>query len=240
MPVSIDSLIDRQLRRWEMERSHREQPDAAVPHHRTSGALITVSRQHGTHGVEIASRLADEFGYTLLHRDMIDRMCASTGYSRRLLAALDEHSRSQLTHWFDSMLSGAWVDTSDYARALVTTIGSIAMLGGVVVVGRGAHLMVGSERGFHVRVIAPRKQRIRQLMERSGQTARDAEREIDARDHERAEFIRRVYGGSIDNLLAYDLVINEAGRTPETIVPWLAPAAREKFSRLRSLESAIA
>ena len=67
-----------------------------------------------------------------LVRDIIDRICESTDYSRRLLEALDEHSQSQLTTWVQSMLAGRYVDEGDYVRALLKTIYSIARLGGVV------------------------------------------------------------------------------------------------------------
>ena len=74
MRGSIDSIIDRQLRRWEHERRTTR---AAGPEPRPGPGfqpVITVSRQHGSSGSTIASALAERFGYTLLHRDVIERM----------------------------------------------------------------------------------------------------------------------------------------------------------------------
>jgi cytidylate kinase len=235
MPASIDGIIDRQLRRWEMERttartlaSERAPAVLAQP-------IITFSRQHGSNGAAIAGQLAERFQYTLLHRDIIDRMCQSTGYARRLLEALDERSKSQVTNWFDAMLAGKYVDANDYVHALLKTMYSISQLGGAVVVGRGANFIVGPQGGFHVRVVAPREQRIRNVMARRNSSHKDASLEVDQRDHERAEFIRKLFGHSVDDPLAYDVIVNEAETTPNAILGWLEVAARDKFGRLRPL-----
>jgi cytidylate kinase len=237
MATSIDAIIDRQFRRWELERSigHRPEPEREGP----AGAhpLITVSREHGSVGSAVAASLADRFGYTLLNRDVIDRMCQSTGYSRQLLEALDDRSRSQMATWFDSMVGGLYFDSTDYVRALFTTLYSIARLGGVVVVGRGANFIIGRDRGFHIRVVAPREDRIRAIAERKGVSLRDAAHEVAVRDHERSEFVRRMFHRSADDPLAYDLVINAAGASPRALAEWLAVAARQKFERLRPLEA---
>lgn len=229
MTPSIDGIIDRQLRRWELERSIARASGATHALEPAFQPLITVSRQHGSRGAEIAAGLAEHFQYTLLHRDVIDRLCESTGYGRRLLEALDERSRSGLDTWCDSMVSGRWVDASDYVRALFQTIYSIARLGGVVVVGRGSNFIVGREHGFHVRVVAPRESRIQRIVEREGVTYREAEREVNACDHARAEFTRRTFGRSADDPLAYDVVVNSESMPPETACDWLAEAARLKF-----------
>jgi len=229
---SVDSLLDRQLLRWELERSSGRKRDTTHHETRALAPLITVSRQHGTIGAEIAHRLADHFHYTLLHRDMIERMVESTGHARRLLEALDGHTRSRIATWVESMMAGTYVDEGEYVRALLQTIYSIAELGGVVVVGRAANFIVGPDRGFHVRVVAPREVRIRAIMERSRIGEKEAAHEIDLRDRERADFVRHMFGRSLDDPLGYDVVVNADDQSAETIGRWLAAAAREKFERM--------
>lgn len=232
---SIDSILDRQVRKWELER-------AARPHERgplgRPGTLVqpvlTVSRQRGSGGTHLAERLAECFGYTLLHRDVIDRICASSGYQRRIVASLDGHARSQLQLWVESVLQGAYVDANDYVKALLEVIYSISQLGGVVVVGRGANFILGHERGFHIRVVAPREVRVRSLAEREGLAERDALREIEKSDRERTEWIRKVFGRSIDDPLGYDLVINQSSISMESAASLVAAAAQEKFEKLRA------
>lgn len=238
MPTSIDALIDRQLRRWELERKGAQEPrsePAPGGQH-----VITISRQHGSSGVEIAAEMAGRFGYTLLHRNVIDRMVESTGYSRRLLQVLDERGRSEVTSWFDSMLAMRYVDMDDYVCALLKTVYSIARLGGVVVVGRGANYIVGLEHGVHFRVVAPLEMRVRTVAERDGLDDKEARRRVETLDRSRSEFVRKVFGRSVDDPLGYDLVVNEAALRHEQIVELMVDVAEDKFRKLRASESAAA
>jgi cytidylate kinase len=237
---STEALIDRQLRKWEMERSlQRSAKERAEPVPAPQG-VITVSRQRGSGGTLLAERLATRFGYTLLHRDLIDRICESTGYKRRLLESLDEHSRNEISVWLESILAGRYLNATDYVRALFETISSVARLGGVVVVGRGANFVIGPKHGFHLRVVAPREVRIQNLVEREGLSEKAAAHEVDVADRERAEFMRKVYGHSIDDPLHYDLVINHLSISVDSAVSLIAAAALEKFDRMRATQEARA
>jgi cytidylate kinase len=230
MPDSIDAIIDRQLVQWEHGRTAGEL--AATATAAPPLPLLTVSREHGSNGGAIAARLAEHFGCTLLRRDALDRL-ATSAYASRLLQSLDEDSRSRMGAWFDSVMGGVHADSITAVRALFTTLFALARLGGVVVVGRGASFVLGLERGFHVRIIAQREHRIRTIAERRGVSLREAAREIANRDHDRAEFVRRLFHRSVDDPLAYDATVNSTGASPEAITEWLAAAAQQKFERLR-------
>jgi cytidylate kinase len=231
---NIESILDRQVRRWELERTvqlHEGQPDGRA--RRLRQPVITVSRQRGSGGTILAERLAQRFGYTLLHRDIIDRICESAGYKRRVVESLDGHARSQLQLWFESVVQGHYVDASDYVKALLEVIYSISELGGVVVVGRGANFILGHDRGFHIRVVAPREVRVRNLVTREAMGEREARHEIEKSDRERDAWVRQVFARSADDPLAYDLIVNHLSISMESATSLVAAAAQEKFERLR-------
>ena len=236
---SIDRILDRQVRRWEAEKvAHVHEHGSHDRPGATFQPILTVSRQRGSGGTLLAQRLAERFGHTLLHRDVIDRICESSGYQRRIVESLDGHARSQLQLWVESVLQGTYVDASDYLKALLEVIYSISQLGGVVVVGRGANFILGHERGFHLRVVAPLEVRVRNLVVREGLAERDALREIEKRDHERTEWVRKACRRSIDDPLGYDLVINQLSVSMEAATTLVAAAAQEKFERLRAARKA--
>lgn len=234
MVRSIEAIIDQQLRRWEHEGRMAAAGRVATVTQIVAQPIITVSRQHGSRGRDLASRLAERFQYTLLHRDVIDHISVCTGHLRRLLEALDEHSRSQLTMWADSMISGKYLDEGDYAVGLLKTVHSIARLGGVVVVGRGANFIVGPTGGAHLRVVAPFDERIRNLLRRGSLSADEAAREIKAVDEERAKFVRRLFHRSVDDPLGYDVIINESGRSLDDLVRIATVVVEEKLARLKA------
>jgi len=230
---SVQVIIDRQLRRWEMEKAARASQPAREQAGPPLQPVITVSRQRGSGGSRIAELVARRFDYTLLHRDVIDRICTSSNIRRSIVESLDEHAKSQLATWCDAMVSQRYTDSADYVRLLLETIRSVAALGGVVVVGRGSNFIVGPDQGLHVRIVAPREQRIRRLVEHARLSPRDAAREVETSEHDRAEFIRKVYGRNIADPEGYDLVVNTGAITFEEAVDLVAAAARAKFERLR-------
>jgi cytidylate kinase len=231
---SIESIIDRQIRRWELERQIQGEQREKVAHPREFRPVITVSRQRGSRGSYIAERLAERFGYELLHRDLIDRICKSSGYKKRLVASMDEKSQSDFESWLVGVLSGPYVDQSDYTRHLLEVIYPISSLGGVVVVGRGANFIIGMDRGFHVRVVAPADDRVRNLMTHQKFDSEQAAREVESKDEERSDFIKKYFGKSIDDPLHYDLIINSATVSVDTAIHLIATAGMEKLAQIRA------
>jgi CMP/dCMP kinase len=232
--TSVEAIIDRQLRRWEMEKSMQAADLTSTHLKERHQPVITISRQRGSGGALIGRMLAQRFNYAVLDRDVIDRMVQSTGYKRRIIESLDEHSQSQMSIWFEAMLGGKYMDHSDYVRQLLEIIYSISRLGGVVVIGRGANFVIGHDLGFHIRVIAPRESRIRNLMQYEGLSEKDAAREVEHHDHEREHFVKETFGKSIDDPLYYDLVINHLTISVELATSLIAAAAMEKFAILRN------
>ncbi|MEW6016052.1 MAG: cytidylate kinase-like family protein [Candidatus Zixiibacteriota bacterium] len=204
---SIEAIIDRQLRRWELEqRKKAEEEKGGKP-----GAIrpiVTVSRQRGSRGAYLAERLAEKLGYQLLHREVIDHICNSTGYRRQMIESLDNKVRSRIELWFEGVFKGLYVDSSDYFRHLYKVMVSIAELGGVVVVGRAANFILGRDRVFSIRVVAALPRRLENLIQYQNLTREQAERDIRETDRERQEFVRSHFRQDIDSPGAYDLVIN--------------------------------
>ena len=197
--TSIETIIDRQLRRWELQKSLEESHHGLTRSIHLPKPLITVSRQRGSRGTLIAERIAYRFNYTLLHKDIIDRICETSGYKRRIVESLDEHTRSQMELWFESILTGKMVDLGDYARHLLEVIYTVSRLGGVVVVGRAANFIIGPNRGLHVRIVGSLDRRIRNLIEQDRYKESDARKEVEKSDRERSEFVHKLINRSIDD-----------------------------------------
>lgn len=229
---SVQAIIDHQLRRWELERDARRDARAPEAPPASMQPVVTVSRERGSGGSRIAELVARRFDYTLLHRDVIDRICGSSGLRRSIVASLDEHTKSQVELWCEAIVQQHYADSSDYVRFLLETIRSVSELGGVVVVGRGANFIVGPERGLHVRVVAPLEKRIQRLVDHERLSAREAAREVESRDRERAEFVRRAFRRDVADPSGYDLVVSTGTLTFDDAVNLVVAAARAKFGRL--------
>ena len=227
--VSIDAIVNRQLMRWQLEREQAEQRQSAMS---APCQVITVSRQIGSRGTYLARLLAEALDYHWLHSEVIDAICASSGYRKRVIEALDRRFRSDLEVLVEALLTGQAVDHTDYNRHLFEVVLSMGRLGGVVLVGRGGCFILGPLRGFHIRVIAPKRQRIANLIKHRGFTDEQARQEIARNDAQRAQMINKLFGANIDDPQYYDVVINSAAYSPEELVPPVVAMARTKLARI--------
>lgn len=207
--TSVGALVDRQmLRRRLLDEAQRHPGEASRPGLLPRLTTLTISRQDGSGGRQLARAVADELGYEFIDRQILDLLVANTGARERLVSSLDEKARSRLEVWLEGMMTGHYLGSVEYSRWLARSIRALAWSGSVVILGRGANIVLGPEGGFHVRVVAPREQRIRNLVAAAGLSADAAERRVDANDRDRAEFHRRQFGADIDDPAAYHLFIN--------------------------------
>ena len=205
--TSIERIIDRQLRRWEMERLKKlEEKKSDIVTEKKP--IVTVSRQRGSRGSYLAEKLATRLGHQLLHREIIDKICASSGYRRQVIESLDDKTRSNIELWFDGLIKGQYVDASSYLLYLLKIIRSISAHSGVIIVGRGANFILSPGEGYHIRVIADINIRIENLIKFQNMSKEDAESAVKKADKERSDFIYSNFRRDINDSSAYDLVIN--------------------------------
>ena len=205
--TSIESIIERQLKRWEFQRLMAAKETERKPRFRP---VITISRTLGARGEEIAERLTELSGFHLVDREIIDAIASDFGIQSRMVELFDETTRSELESWFDGIIRGRIIDSSDYLKSLAKTIGSIMRHGEAILMGRGANIIIGPNRGFHVRVVAPLAKRIASISAERNITDDEAEKLITENDTRQAKFIKKSFGVDIDNPTLYDLVINSA------------------------------
>lgn len=228
---SIEAIINRQFMLWEKQ-IHRQQslPQAPKPL-----PIITVSRQRGSRGSYFASRLTERLGYQQLHREVIDAICLSSGYRKRVIESLDEHVRGDLELTVESFFSGQSVDHNDYLRHLVQVILSMARLGGVVVTGRAANFILGLRQGVHFRIVAPLDVRIENLVSYAHIPYNEARDAINAADYERGELVKRLFKKDINDPQYYDVVYNSTLIDVEEMLDSAMLAINTKLSKLRNL-----
>ncbi len=227
--TSIDAIVNRQLLKWELERKKAGGEKKAPP---APPRIITVSRQLGSRGSYFAEQLADRLGYQNLHREIIDAICRSSGYRKRIVSSLDEKFRNQMEVLVEALLTGQSVDHTDYHRHLCRVILSMSQLGGVVLTGRGGNFILGPDRGFHMRFVAPTEVRKANLMKHRGLSEPEAMKAIETSDGERRELVAKLFRADIDDARHYDLVVNTAYVGLDDLLDTVVRLIEAKFRRL--------
>lgn len=206
-----------------------------------TGKVITVSRQLGSDGEEIARRLAEKMGGAYLDREIVSRAAALAGVSEETVQEA-ERAQSFLERMVE--LLGRYpvaaelgvpitdlpptppltVDT--YRKLIEDVIRSVAEKGPAVILGHGGPMVLREDRGaLRVYICAPLERRIAYLMGREGITAEEAKRRIQENDNRAANYFRTYYRVNWHDPLLYDLVINSDRITVDAAVGLILQAA---------------
>jgi cytidylate kinase len=172
-------------------------------------AIVTISRQAGSGGDEIAARLAKELQFTLVDHTLLVELLKAQGLSISDFEALDEEAFGKERQWREQ--------DRIYVDLLPTLIRDLGIEKDLVVLGRGGqYIFRGCPSALHVRVVAGAKERVRRLMAECGIEAQSAARLVEERDETRRRFIRYHYGEDVDDAVHYDLVVNTDRLSVET------------------------
>jgi cytidylate kinase len=170
-------------------------------------AVITLSRQLGSLGLETAKLLAPRLGYRLVWRDLINQAARRAGAPEVALAMIDELNLLGLKPSPDDILA--------YLRAIKTVMQELAEAGNVVIVGRAGQILLADHPNtLHVRMIAPVGLRVERLASRLGISAEAARAQIFTSDRYHQQYFKHFYKIPWDGPGLYDLTINTAKMTP--------------------------
>lgn len=182
---------------------------------------ITIGREFGSGGAEVAELLAQKIGWKLVDRDFIDRIAQLAQVSPIEAERCDERVDS----WFHRTVKALWhggyegsatstggeavvFDSDSMARLSRHVIDEAASLGECVIVGRGAQCILQQRRSaFHVFVYAPWPERVERVRQRMGNGI-DAEATILDMDRFRESYIRRHFHQEWTDRHLYDLMVN--------------------------------
>ena len=207
--------------------------------------VISISRQVGTAGEEVAQAVAKKLGLRFIDYQVIQRAAEEAGVSPETVSEA-EHTPSLMTRILEalarnpSMPVAAWADpvplaasplftSADYRKFVEDVIRDLADQGDCVIVGHAAQVIL-RDRFDTVRVLvtgsAPaRSRRIRAGM---GVEEKDALKIIERTDNERLDYFRRFYETGWLTPSTYDLCISTDYLTPAQCAEVIA-----RFAELR-------
>ena len=202
--------------------------------------LITISRQFGAGGSEVAQAVARRLGWTVLDDELVNEIAARSGLTPEEVASLDERTPSFVERLARSnafphpdMLIPApeLIDEPEEAKLARITREVISDLGRrkrLVLVGRSAAaILARQEDVLHVRLVAGREFRTQVAIERRGVDAADAARVVEDTDRTRRRFHREFYGRDWDDPTNYHMVLNTERLGFEGAAGVIAARARE-------------
>jgi CMP/dCMP kinase len=186
--------------------------------------IVTIARGYGRGGGEIARLLAIKLGWHLFDRQVVTSVARKLDISEDEASVHDEHADSFVQRILDAMqFSGpiyapiilsetgntVVINDEQYHEALHQVLLAVTEIGKVVIVGRGAQMLLASRRDvLRVYIVAPLEQRIAYVMQRERLDKSAAQARIEQKDQERRRDIKEQYHRNPDDAHIYDLTIN--------------------------------
>jgi cytidylate kinase len=216
----LPDVAKTRMQRWLTSPGLREHLEKAIDTGRKpvrTGPYISISREVGTGGAQIARLVAERMGWDLLDKEILDFMAECYGMPRGMLEFVDETR----ANWLQDVLSG-WLDSravshEKFVVYLQRLVYLAAMHGKVVFVGRGVQFILPRKSGIAVRLVAPTDFRIARRMECGGLDRKQAKQQINEADASQSEFYQRFFRRDCSDPRFYDLSINVGRFSPETV-----------------------
>jgi hypothetical protein len=186
-------------------------------HSSSERAAVTISRQAGCGALEVAEKLAaylqphaskDAPAWTVFDRNLVEKVLEDHHLPQRIGKFMPENWISEIEDTIDELFGlhpPAWI----LVRQTAETILRLARLGNVILIGRGSNIITAKlPHVFHVRLVAPLENRIKQI-QKSDQLDRNGAIELIRReDRGRKRYLKRYYKKDVGDPLLYDLTIN--------------------------------
>ena len=207
-----------------------------------SPRLITVSASYGTGGSVVAPALAQRLGLPFLQRVTTSEghpaapgPCDEQLTEEELKATPIHRLFASFTH---AMPVGPTVSPpsahhQDQRLRSHSETGILRLLaggGGGVILGRAAAVVLGKDRGFHVRLDGPASRRVVQGAVVEGISEEQARARLRAADKARTAYVRRLYRCDPADASLYHLVIDSTAVPLDTVIELVLAAARAHSS----------
>lgn len=183
--------------------------------------VITVEREYGCGGGEIAAELASRLGWKLWDQRLTEEIARLANCPETIVQMREEKTDPLYYRLFKSFLRGSYegslnahklnlVDSETIMRLTERVVVHAAGKGNCVIVGRGSqHFLANRDDALRVFLYAPHADKVRRLIAR-GKGPKEAEELANNVDHERSDFIQKYFHVEWPNRALYHAMFNTA------------------------------
>lgn len=182
-------------------------------------AVITISKEFSSGGVELGQRLAQELGCVLVGKAMLARLAEELGLSQGEAELLKRGEGGGLMRLVDyylldtvrkiTQMPESALDNQRYCQAVKDLVTGLAAEGNVIILGWGGQcILAGRPEVVHVRVVAPLAQRAQRLAQEARISLEQATSECRRQDGYSAQYVQHYFQEDWADPNLYHLTIN--------------------------------
>lgn len=190
--------------------------------------IITIEREYGSGGGEIAQLLSKQLGWKLWDQLLTEEIARLAECPKAVVQVREERTDPLYYRLFKSFLRGSYegslnahklkvVDSESILRLTERVVLHAAKTGDSVIVGRGSQQFLKHRQdALRIFLYAPREDKVRRLLAR-GKSDKEAEQLVDTVDRERADFIQKFFHVEWPDRTLYHAMINTAIGEPAVL-----------------------
>jgi len=181
--------------------------------------IITIEREYGSGGAEIARKVAERLGWKLWDQLLTNEIARRMQCDCQVVEEHEEKRDPLFYRLMRSFMRGSYegslnaprlniADTDCIREVAEKVVKSAAEAGQCVIVGRGsAYYLQGRSDAFHVFVYAPLEEKVRRL-QADGKSESEAVELAQTVDDDRAAFIKQYFGVDWPDRHKFHLMVN--------------------------------
>ncbi len=183
--------------------------------------VITISREYGSGGDQLAEKVAQALGYHLVDKAFVSAVLCQYG-----LTEFDSEYEKQPGFWegFDTEKAER---RETMVRMLNQVVRAVARHGNVVILGRSGYaILAGLADVLHVRLQAPLDDRIELVRNATNVSLLEATALVKENDKMRKAFVESFYRVPWESALAFDIALNTSHVPVNVATDWVIQAAK--------------
>ena len=181
--------------------------------------IITVEREYGSGGGEVAQLLSERLGWKLWDHLLTEEIARLANCPKAVVEVREERNDPLYYRLFKSFLRGSYegsinayklklVDSETILKMTERVVRHAAGKGNCVIVGRGSqHFLEDNPETLRVFLYAPREDKLRRVMA-GGKTESEAQELVDTVDRDRIDFIQRYFDVEWPSRSLYHVMLN--------------------------------
>jgi cytidylate kinase len=169
--------------------------------------VITISRDFGSGGDIIATRLSQRLKLPIYDQEVLQEVAARLKDDPAIVQMLDEGFGRAKDMWLYRLFSGKDISPDAYRDTLVKVVMSLGRVGGVIL-GRGAHIILAGECALRVRICGTPEACAKRMSEKGHGSEAELLATANETNHRRGKFVWDVFHSRISDASQFDITIN--------------------------------
>ncbi|MBI4860720.1 MAG: cytidylate kinase-like family protein [Candidatus Riflebacteria bacterium] len=213
-------LVERQLGLWKFQTASPQTGGKLLvqgPPPVTFGPYITISRDYGAGGRQLAGALSARLGWAVFDHFLMDTVAEQAHVRQSVIDSLDERGQNWMRDYLSGLPFANSLTSDEFLTKLIRVATTLAQRGRAILIGRGLNCVLPPEAGVRVRLTAPFAFRVRWLMGVEHLGEAEATEQVAKVDREREQYVRQYFKRDIRDSASYDRVF-DASALPMTEV----------------------